>query len=205
VISTCVLPSSEACFWGYFKDSLVCIRQFCGRYLTVAEVSLSMTVRKFLPRWNELLLILSIWSVTMVHLVSRAIVMWFNFCSNSQPPFSQNTHAQKVMSHYNSHCTRSKQCKIKTYSLPKHCTQVEFAGHPPRTCISKHGTRVFEGSLRPALQKINRRLVPNRKLSLEQNFHVLKHICFMMNTKILFWMNHLYEHLKTFFCNVKWG
>jgi len=106
------------CFWGekwsvhafclpqkhvferYVKDSLVCIRQFCGRYLTVAEVSLSMTVRKFLPRWNELLLILSIWSVTMVYLVSHAIVMWFNFCSNSQPPLSQNTHAQKVMSHY---------------------------------------------------------------------------------------------------------
>jgi len=100
------------CFWGkkwsvhafclpqkhvferYFKDSLVCIRQFCRRYLTVAEI------RKYLPRWNELLLILSIWSVTMVHLVSRTIVMWFNFCSNSQPPLSQNTHAQKVMSHY---------------------------------------------------------------------------------------------------------
>ena len=93
------LPQKHV-FERYFKDSLVCIRQFCGRYLTVAEVSLSMTVRKFLPRWNELLLILSIWSVTMVHLVSRAIVMWFNFCSNSQPPLSQNTHAQKVMSHY---------------------------------------------------------------------------------------------------------
>ena len=70
-------------FERYFKDSLAYIHQFRGRYLTVAEVRLSMTVRKFLPRWNELLLILSIWSVTMVHLVSRAIVLWFNSCSNS--------------------------------------------------------------------------------------------------------------------------
>ena len=100
VISTCVLPSSEACFWAIFQRFTRIYCQFYGRYLTVAEVSLTMTVRKFLQRWNELLLILSIWSVTMVHLVSCAIVMWFNFCSNSQPPLSQNTHAQKVMSHY---------------------------------------------------------------------------------------------------------
>ena len=92
VISTCVLPSSEACFWAIFQGFTRIYCQFYGRYLTVAEVSLTMTVRKFLQRWNELLLILSIWSVTSVHLVSRAIVMWFNFCSNSQPPLSQNTH-----------------------------------------------------------------------------------------------------------------
>ena len=154
VISTCVLPSSEACFWAIFQRYTRIYCQFYGRYLTVAEVSLTMTVRKFLQRWNELLLILSIWSVTMVHLVSCAIVMWFNFCSNSQPPLSQNTHAQ-ITESLHPHRTRSKHCKIKTYSLSKHCTQVEFAGHSLRTCISKHGTRVFEGSLRPALKKIN--------------------------------------------------
>ena len=79
-----------------------------------------------------------------------------------------------------------------------------FALYADRVCWTfSENVWVFEGSLRPALKKTNRRLLPNRKLSLEQYFYVLKHICFMMNTKLLFWMNHLYEHLKTFFLQCK--